>query len=99
MGEALDERLALVAFFLLFKRPETESANSLGKCFGSGCMPITVFTLEVFVKLLLRRKKNNRGLANVALERPERLPVLGKIDGHVDIFTHSIVVPHMIFSI
>ena len=34
LGKALDERLALVAFFLFFKQVETESANSSGESVG-----------------------------------------------------------------
>ena len=54
--------------------------------------------LNVFIKIELGGEKLV-GLAELALERPQRLPSLGKIDGRVDIFAHSIVVPHMSFGL
>ena len=54
--------------------------------------------LNVFIKIELGGEKLV-GLAELALERPQRLPSLGKIDGRVDIFAHSIVVPHVSFGL
>ena len=101
VGKALDEQFALTdtANILLFKQLETESAHSLGVFSCRACVPIAVCTLHVFLQLLLRRAENKGGLAEVALERGQRLPLLRKIDRPVDIFTHSMVFPHMILSL
>ena len=101
VGKALDERFAftVAAFFLLFKQLDAESAHSLRICFGFGRMEFAVFTLHVFLQLLLRRTNDDRGLAKVALEWRQRLPLLRKIDRSIDIFAHSMITPDMIFSL
>ena len=100
VGKALDERFAftVAAFFLLFKQLETESANSHGICFGFGCMKFAVCALHVFMKMLLREAKDN-SLTDFALEGGEGLPFLRKVDRPIDIFTHSMITPDMIFSL
>ena len=72
---------------------------------GEGCANVVskgrwdLKNKRVFLQLLLRRAKDKGGLAKVALERGQGPPLLRKIDRPVDILTHSMGFPDMIFSL